>query len=625
MENTQLTVAELSSLLRMIQVIPDADNVGRIHRMLLAFCTSWRTIGLRRAFLLLVDEQGKMVRGHLAAQRAEAGNDVSTFEALARRVVESTRSIDTSDLTLKTRTFTVPTDWQRCGVARASVTGVPLVADRRMSEFGSDPFFDFFGTRVYVAIPLRVRGRVSAVLAADQADSSQTIAVEDISLVYSMAQQAATAIERLLDNSDNSRKFRVLRKLQDVLAAADDTRRFGDSLPAMLSMVSRAMGGSGAVIKDLVRNRTTHVNATDVLDPNQRAVDVALTNSFDDVLDRVAGSGRALRGDSSHPLLSEEAATIVHHFIALPLAAGGEHLGAVAVYSVKGLLVGDEGEFPARDRLFLELSAGMLAERLDSLYKLERMRRAEKMLEEVQSNLVRERATSRVGDRAREQNDVLAAEIGALREMISAEEPHDVLVAKMSEALGTIEKRTAAFRDEVAAMKSSLELVDLFELVRDVTDAWAPAVILNGVEVTTRIPARGPVLLMDRGSVELALNNILGVLGPHVGKGDRVMIECSAGDGRAVVLVADTAGRMDGTLLSRLFMPFVPPRGGGADPESSLSVAGDILQRHAGEITVKSSPSWKTILALSFPVAANSERRRERNDRRRRNERRRVG
>ena len=623
MEKTQLTVAELSSLLRMIQVIPDADNVGRIHRMLLAFCTAWRTIGVRRAFLLLVDEEGRMVRGHLAAQRsaeADAG-EVSSFEALARRVVESTQSIDTSDLTLRTRTFSVPLDWQRCGVAKAATGGVPLVADRRMSEFGSDPFFDFFATRVYIAIPLRVRGKVSAVLAADHGDAAQPIAVEDISLVYSMAQQAATAIERLMDTSDNARRFRVLRKLQDILAASEDTRRFGDALAAMLTMITRAMGGDGALVKDVVRNRTTHVKPADESEGEDRAADVALTDSFDDLLERVANSNRALRGDAGHALLSEAAAQSVHHFIALPLAAGGECLGAILVYSTKRPPAEAASEFAARDRLFLELCAGMLAERLDSLYQADRLRRSERMFEEVQSNLVRERASARVGARAREQHDALAAGVRGLRELVGGRQPFEKRVTRVREALDALEERTASFNDEVAAMKASLELVDLFALVREVADLWSPAVMLTGVEVSTHIPARGPVMLMDRESVALALNNILGVLAPQVSKGDRVLIECSASDGRAVVLVADTAGKLDGTLLSRLFMPFTTGTGQGTS-EAALSAAGDILQRHSGEITVKSSPSWKTILALSFPVAANTERRRTRSERRRHRERR---
>jgi nitrogen-specific signal transduction histidine kinase len=53
-----------------------------------------------------------------------------------------------------------------------------------------------------------------------------------------------------------------------------------------------------------------------------------------------------------------------------------------------------------------------------------------------------------------------------------------------------------------------------------------------------------------------------------------------------------------------------------------MSVAGDIIQRHAGEITVRSSPSWKTILAISFPAAANSDRRARRERRHRSGDRR---
>jgi nitrogen-specific signal transduction histidine kinase len=93
-----------------------------------------------------------------------------------------------------------------------------------------------------------------------------------------------------------------------------------------------------------------------------------------------------------------------------------------------------------------------------------------------------------------------------------------------------------------------------------------------------------------------------------------VLLEASAAEDRVVLLIADTAGKIDGTLLSRLFMPFVTPA---EDPDpGAMSAAGDILQRHGGEITVKSSPSWKTILAISFPIASNRDRRESRKERR---------
>ncbi len=623
MEKSQLAVTELSSLLRMIPVIPDSGSVGRIHEVLLAFCTAWQTIGVRRAFLLLVDDRGRMVRGHLASEQLPSeGDPPPTFEILARRVVDCTHRIETSDLTLKTRTFSVPLDWLRCAAVKAATNGVPVLADRRASEFASDPFFDFFDTSSYVAIPLRVRGSVTAVLAADHGDAADPIGVEDISLVYSMAQQAATAIERLHDTGDNSRKFRVLRKLQDVLASAENSRRFGDSLSAMLSMVSRAMGANGALLKDLVRNKTTHVKSIDDVEAGDREADVALTECFDDMLDRVAGTMKPVRGDSGHALLSDAAAGAVHHFLALPLVAGGECLGGLVVYSDIRMATGESEEFSARDRLFLELCAGMLAERLDSLYKADQLRRSERMLDEVQSHLIRERTTSRVGLRAQEQYEALVGHVQSLRETIDARQPQERVIEHARETLDRIESETADFHEELATMTSSLHLVDLFALTREVVTEWVTDVRAREVEVTIRIPDNGPVLLMDRESIATALRNILGVLAEHVTRGDRVLIECSASSGRAVILVADTAGNVDGTLLSRLFMPFT--RGDVDNPQSAMSVAGDILQRHAGEITIKSSPSWKTILGISFASAANSDRRRKRRDRRRRSDDRRL-
>lgn len=614
MERHELAVTELSSLLRMIQVIPDSDSVSRVHQMLLAFCTSWNTIGMRRAVLFAVDPRARTIRGHLAAERVESAPDEEpSFDALARRVVESTKQIESGDLTLRTRTFGVPLDWLRCGAVKAATAGVPVLADRRLSEFASDPIFDFYSSQAYVAVPLRVRGKVSAVLVADNGDSDKALGVEDISLLYSMAQQAATTIERLLDTGDSSRKFRVLRKIQEVLAAAEDSKRFSDSLSAMLSMMTRAAGGTGALVKDLVSSKTTHVRSVEELDDAQRDADIAVTECFEDILERVADSMKPIRGDSGHALLSDIAAQRINYFLVLPLVAGGECLGAVAFY-VESAAESGATEFAARDRLFLELCAGMLGERLDSLYRADCVRRSERMLEEARSNWMREKVTSRAGARAQEQVDALLSEIGQVREAVKSRAPFERRIEKIREVVAHIDADAESFRAEMAAMGSSLERLDLFALARGVFDAWAAGVREKGVEVTVRMGDRSPMLLMHRASIRAALENILNVLGAHVDKGDRVLLEASHAEDRVVLLIADTAGKLDGTLLSRLFMPFVTSS---EDPDpGAMSVAGDILQRHAGEITVKSSPSWKTILAISFPVASNRDRRETRKDRR---------
>jgi GAF domain-containing protein len=614
MEKHELAVTELSSLLRMIQVIPDSDSVSRVHQMLLAFCTSWHTIGMRRAVLFAVDHRARMLRGHLAAERVDDPQAPEpSFDALARRVVENTKQIECGDLTLRTRTFGVPMDWLRSGAVKAATAGVPVLADQRLSEFASDPIFDFYATASYVAVPLRVHGKVTAVLVADNGDTGPVIGVEDISLIYSMAQQAATTIERLLDTADSARKFRVLRKLQEILAGAEDTKRFGDALSSMLSMMTRAGGGTGALLKDLVRNKTTHVRSVEELDDSQRDADIAVTECFDDILERVADAMKPVRGDSTHAMLSDLASQRIRHFLALPLLAGGECLGAVAFY-VETSVPTDSTEFPARDRLFLELGAGLLGERLDSLYRADVAHRSERMLEEARSNWLREKVASRAGARAQEQVEALLSEIGEIRDVVKSRATFERRLEKTREVVARIDAGAAEFKAEMESLNSSRGRVDLLALSREVFEAWATGVRERGVEATVRIGERAPMLLMHRPSVRAALENILGVLGAHIDKGDRVLLEASHTDDRVVLLIADTAGKIDGTLLSRLFMPFVTSS---EDPDpGAMSVAGDILQRHAGEITVKSSPSWKTILAISFPVASNRDRRETRNDRR---------
>ena len=141
MEKTERTVSELSSLFRMLQVMPDSESVARIYQMLLAFSTTWRTIGFERAFLLLVDPKQGLVRGHLAAERIPLPEDDgqksarATFETMAKLVFENYEQIDSSDLTVKTRTFSVPIDGHRSAIVKAVITDYPVMADARMSEF----------------------------------------------------------------------------------------------------------------------------------------------------------------------------------------------------------------------------------------------------------------------------------------------------------------------------------------------------------------------------------------------------------------------------------------------------------------------------------------------------------
>jgi signal transduction histidine kinase len=168
---------------------------------------------------------------------------------------------------------------------------------------------------------------------------------------------------------------------------------------------------------------------------------------------------------------------------------------------------------------------------------------------------------------------------------------------------------------------SHYELVDLFDVTRRTLQDCSSVLQGHGIEVTMRIPANGPSMLMDRSKVAKAIENILRVTASYAKKGDKMLIECKNTEDRVLVCFADNSTGLPGDAVSRLVMPF-----GDADTtddkKRALSLAGEIIQKHAGEILIKSSMSWKTILILSFPKKANRDRRSSRRERRHRQERR---
>jgi signal transduction histidine kinase len=327
-------------------------------------------------------------------------------------------------------------------------------------------------------------------------------------------------------------------------------------------------------------------------------------------------------GVGSDPRIAENARDRVAYFFACPLVAGGESMGAVAVCAERDEDSRRNGEFDHSDKQYLELCAGVIASAIQNRRRLERIGRLEGFIQEIGSNLVRERERSKIGERSVEYHTELDENLRRLRELLSGEDASQRL-SEISDAVEAMQRHSGAYWESVVAGRSNYAMTDLFGLVARAVEAWRPAAEKVGVEVTTRIPSTGPSLLLDRDNLNDALEKILATTLSCLGKDDRVLVECSHSRGRAVVCIADSGIGLPGDVVSRLFMPFAEA-GESNQGKRALSLAGDILQKHSAEIMVKSSRSWRTILVLSFPTAAGRDRRKRGKDRRRRPDRRRV-
>jgi GAF domain-containing protein len=625
MKESEHAVSELAFLFKLLPVMQEMETVDKIYRLLLAIATTGESIGYRRAMLFVVDEPGGVIRGRFGVERAADSKPTKktkvSFEDRAREVFAVYEGVESNDVTLQVRGFSVPTAWHRSALVKAAGTTYPVLAERGISEYSSDPFLSFFGTDSYIAVPIKINGRVASVLAADRGTDKRRGSVEDISLLYSLAQQAAAAAQNLIDLSGQKRRARIARKLQLTMNEADTREKLEEGMRLALIMVARAVGSSGCLLKDLTRQKTLHIKTVQEYSPDAGEGDVAINECFDVILNQASTQMDPILGDSQHPLLTQSVVLTVAHFHATPLVAGDSVAGAIAVYKEVDAERPSRKGYSPEDNAFLALCAWIIAAKLEAVQLDDRIKRNEEFLEEVSSNLARERERSRLAERSIDFHANITGSVEKLIKLLASKKPYAKRFPTISEIVKDMDQYARQHVSEISTSESHFELMDIFELARRLVQEWSSVLEGQGIDTTVRIPMSGPSLLMDKSKITVALQSILRVTASCLKSGDKLLVECSSTEDRVLLCFADNSAGLPGDAISRLFMPFGEIKGGD-EKKRALSLAGEIIQKHSGEILIKSSMSWKTILILSFPKRANSDRRGSRRDRRRRNERR---
>ncbi len=148
--------------------------------------------------------------------------------------------------------------------------------------------------------------------------------------------------------------------------------------------------------------------------------------------------------------------------------------------------------------------------------------------------------------------------------------------------------------------------VDVAELIGAAEAVLAPAFASAGVEVAVELPEQLPALVGDRSQLERVLLNLLSNAVKFSERGSRVVIAVEPGSGDLTLRVQDFGVGIpeeeQGQLFTRFFRTAEARRLAIQGTGLGLAVVREIVERHGGEVGVRSALGEGTTMIVRLPT-----------------------
>jgi len=277
----------------------------------------------------------------------------------------------------------------------------------------------------------------------------------------------------------------------------------------------------------------------------------------------------------------------------LPLAAGGETLGAITLIRV------GEGGFDGDQRGLAEKYAALAATTLDNVRLYRAAQQANRARDEVLGIVSHDlrNPISAIAMCARVLQDSPpsdAAARGDLLETIRASTDQVNRLIQDLVDIASIERGTLALevRDEEPA-RIALQALHMFEL-----EAKG-----HGVALQATLPTNLPLVAADAGRVVQVLGNLVRNAIKFTPEGGRVTLSVAPDDGGVRFIVSDTGRGIAAENHARIFDRYWELADGARTRGSGLglSIAKGIIEAHRGEISVRSAPGQGSTFSFTIP------------------------
>jgi PAS domain S-box-containing protein len=242
-------VDELSVLSQVSQEVSSAIDTEEVLKVILTGVTARQGLGFNRAFLFLLDDDGKMLEGRLAvgpADAAEAGRIWSSLEKVDRSLPEILslyqEESERNNRNLNDLVHEMRIDSTNGSLfARALQERTPLVIGYGAElDRTTERILDHLGERCVAMTPLVTRDRPIGLLIVDNAITHKEITEHDRQFLKLIADQTAAAVERSYLYRDLRERAveleemnRKLAKTQDLIIQAEKMSVIGEITSAV--------------------------------------------------------------------------------------------------------------------------------------------------------------------------------------------------------------------------------------------------------------------------------------------------------------------------------------------------------------------------------------------------------
>ena len=468
-----------------------------------------------------------------------------------------------------------------------------------------------------VMIPVRVKDNLIGVILLGPKRSQRMYTVDELELLYNVANQAAVAIEntRLYQEAkDRAEWIDMTSRLTGVIGSSLDINQVYDAFTtALRNLVDFDRISIGLVEGDKLRflavsSEVPTELGTGVTIPLKKSVVPWVIAHKGTNIEKDFAQERQFSVDETHLRDGLRSA------IRVPLFSKGEVFGTLNLTSRRPNAYGE------REQKILEQIAGQLAVAIQNalLYEeakraYEEAKRAYEELNAAQEFMVRSERLRALGEMAggvaHDFNNVLSVILG--RAQLILEDMED---SKLRKSVKAIEQAALDAAKTVRRLQDftrvrtdqALDQVNVSHLVRSALQMAEPRLaerrerdgveIDVGIEVNAVNSVRG-----DMAELREALLNIIFNAVDSMPQGGKISIKAWQEDNQVVLSIADTGAGIPGDMKSKIFDPFFTTKG----PDGmglGLSITYGIITRHGGNIEVDSTLGKGSTFYVTLPA-----------------------